>query len=245
MITQQTRTVPGPVSSVSETPGVVSPSSAAAEARTQAAPGTSLLVLEGESLPPTRRLVVLVPDLYIDEFDLTRRVWLLASPRMLKVVYVGAVQADADESLVRQQLATLAALTRDNHTAVETRVYDDRDWLRVVRHIWQPGDQILCAAEQAIRTRGGEHRFLGEALVAALGAPVYMLNGLQSHTRPQPPRRVPRLIGWGVSVALIVGFFLLQVSTAQLVEEWARVALLSFSVLAEIGFLGLWNQFLS
>ena len=219
-------------------------STAASEAQSPAVPTIELLTPESEPPAPARRLVVLVPDPDVDESELARRIWLLASPRMLKVVYVGMVQDHADESFVRQQLATLAALTRDNHTTVETQAHDDRDWLRIVRRVRQPGDQIICVAEQTTFGRGAERRSLGEALASALGAPVYLLSGLPSHARPQPPRRLPRLlIDWAVPVAIIVGFFLMQVAISQLVEEWARIALLCISVLAEAGLIGLWNQF--
>ena len=46
-----------------------------------ASPVMSLLMPGGAALPPARRLVVLVPDVDLDETGLTRRIWTLAAPR--------------------------------------------------------------------------------------------------------------------------------------------------------------------
>src|ERR1700720_2038974 len=74
----------------------------------------SLLMPEGVSLPPARRLVVLVPYLDLDEPALSRRIWNLAAPNKLAVLYLGLSPSTSEEPHARRQLATIAALTRDD-----------------------------------------------------------------------------------------------------------------------------------
>ena len=86
----------------------------------------------GAGSPGASRLLVLVPDLDLDEVDLARRVWSLAEPRSLPVLYLGMSAEPFRESLVRRRLATLAAITRDDRIQVNTRYLPVHKWLEAI-----------------------------------------------------------------------------------------------------------------
>src|SRR5215469_11747023 len=75
-------------------------------------PVMALLMPDGASLAAPRRMVVLVPDVDLDEAVLARRVWSLAAGGRLAVLYVGLAASTTEEPQARRRLATLAALTR-------------------------------------------------------------------------------------------------------------------------------------
>ena len=192
---------------------------------------------------PARRLIVAVPDLSVAESDLARRIWIMAGGRPLTVMYVAAASRAEDEYRTRQQLATLAALTRDRQTQVETRLYASPDWLRIVRDVWQDGDQFVCLAEQTVSRRGAGLQPLGQAIASALGVPVYVLSGFHLQAPSSAPRRKSRVMTWGVSLIMVAAFFLLQVSIEQTVKDWARMVLLGLTVVVEMGLIGMWNHY--
>ena len=155
----------------------------------------SLLIPSGAPLPPARRLVVLVPDADQDETGLTRRIWTLAAPRQMEVLYLGLYRTPSDEPRARRRLATMAALTRDDCVNVKTALVMDADWLRSLRSLVQTGDLIVCHAEQL---QGGWHRDrpLGPYLSQALKIPVVTIEGFYAGAEAPAIDWVARLIFW-------------------------------------------------
>ena len=190
---------------------------------------------ENRLISSTRRLVVLVIDVDGAEIELARRIWLLASPRGLDVLYLSLVKDLSEEPAARRRLTTLAALTRDARTHVETAVSLDHDWLLAVRGILHPQDVIICASEQMASTRGLRRQPLDQALASALQTPVYLMSGLDQATpRPQAAKAARRALSL-LPFLIVVGFFMLQLQIAQLPHGWSYYVLMCLSVLAEAG----------
>jgi len=202
-----------------------------------------LVIPEGQPLPPARRLMVLIPDQDTDETELARRIWALASPRGLAVVYLGLNRDFATESRARRRLATLAAVTRDDRVNVQTRLEVGVDWMRAVRALWRSGDLVVCHAEQMVRAGGLWRKPLGQALVSDLKAPVYLFSGFYSELPMPSASLTARALSWLIPLAILVGFFLIQVQIDQAVTGWLRTTLLSLSVVAEFGMVLIWNRF--
>jgi len=181
------------------------------------------------------RLLVLVPNVEGLETELARRVWLLASPSGLNVTYLSVIDHFADEPLARRRLATLAALTRDARTRVETSVSVAGDWLHAVRRIWTPRDLVVCLSEHVAAARRRGQPSLDLALASDLNAQVYLLSGAypeRGHlTRPWLARTVPATLPY----AIVAMAFLLQVQIARLPRDWVYYILMSLSVLGEAG----------
>ncbi|MEW5940186.1 MAG: hypothetical protein AB1750_11015 [Chloroflexota bacterium] len=192
-------------------------------------------------LTPVRRLVVLTPTVEMDETELARRVWELASPPQLAVLYLALCEDSRDESRLRRRLATLAALTRDKRIAMETRFVFGRNWTRKVRSVLQEGDVILCQGEHAV----GWRRWPIAQVVEKFGVPVWILKGLDM-TTPQTHRNpFKEFAFWSVSLAILAGFLWFQTRLLGVSERWAQNALLYLSIPLEIGLLWVWHRLLS
>jgi hypothetical protein len=201
----------------------------------------SLLIPSGAALPPARRLVVLVPDADLDETGLTRRIWTLAAPRQLEVLYLGLCRATSDEPRARRRLATIAALTRDDCVNVRTVLVMEADWLRSLRPLVQTGDLIVCHVEQ-LQAGWRRDRPLGPRLSQALKMPVYTLEGFYAGARAPTAGWMGRLIFWGGSVGIVAVAFWLQVRIGLLPKDWAQSLLMILSVVGEFSLIGLWNK---
>lgn len=204
-----------------------------------------LLIPADQPLPPATRLLVLIPDQDTDETKLARRIWGLASPRHLAVVYLSLTSDALTEARARRRLATLAAVTRDDWVNVQTQLLVGADWGRAVRAWWRPGDLVVCHAEQMVPDGwlGMWRRPLGQMLALTLKAPVYLLTGFYESLPIPTARRLNRIMSWSIPLLILIGFFLIQVQIEQQVTGWLRTTLLSASVALEFGLVGLWNRF--
>ena len=204
----------------------------------------ALLIPADQPLPPARRLVVLVPNVDVDEAELATRIWSLASPRWLEVLFLSIFRSPETESLARRRLTLLAAITSDDRTHVETRLEPGGNWIQIVRRHWQPGDLIVCHAEQMLSGWSGGRRSLAKAIVSALNNPVYVLSGFYPELPTERPKWLARLLAWLPAFALLVIFFMLQVRITQGTTGWVQTALLCLSVIVEFGLIGAWEHFL-
>ncbi len=181
-----------------------------------------------------QRLLVLVPDLDIDEADLAQRVWALAEPSRLPVLYLSATADDDHASLVRRRLATLAAITRTDWLHVDTCHSVTRNWPEAIRAVWRPGDLIVFIPQG-----------ISPVTVAVLPTPAYPLSGIKADAPPNRRQRLARLAFWPVALATIAAFFWIQVLIEQTAQGLAQTFLLLLSFGAEMGLLMLWNGLLS
>lgn len=213
------------------------------EAQSQPSPVMPLLIPAGGILPEAHRLVVLIPDGDVDEAGLARRIWTLASPRQLQVLYLGICHTLAREPMARRRLATLAALTRDDGVATRTQVVMEDDWLLALRPRMAAGDLIVCHSEQ---TRGFREpaRSLAETLNRALQAPVYVLEGFLPTSPPDAAWHAP-LVFWAGAAVIVAGAFWLQVSIAGLGRNGGETVLMMLSVAGEFSLIALWNRMFS
>ncbi len=222
-------------------PSAVAIASDTAFRKQPAAGGGLLLVPEGVSLPPARRLVVLVPDADLDETALARRIWNLAAPSKLAVLYLGLSPAASEEWHARRRLATLAALTRDEGVQVITALAAETDWLGALRPRQRNGDLIVCHAEQMAPSWRGA-RPLGKVLCQTLHLPVQLLEGFYAGDLAPVARPAARIMFWGGSIAILAGAFWLQVQISAQFRNWPEIALMMLSVVAEFGLIGLWSR---
>lgn len=190
------------------------------------------------SQPTVQRVIVLIPQQEMDDSGLARRIWSLAAPRSLKVLYLGLCVDVSREYRLRRRLVTLAAITRDDRVFVETQLEIGNDWLRTVKTVWRPGDMVVCHAEQIA---GMRRRPLSEAMISTLQVPVCILNGFYSPDRVNPAL-LKGVVSWFGSIAIIVGFFWVQAGIERMAKDWAHTALLYLSVVAEFGLIWIWNH---
>jgi hypothetical protein len=190
---------------------------------------------------PISRLIVLVPSPELDETALARRIWTLALPRCLRVLYLSLGHQGELEWPMRRTLATLSALTRDSQVQVAHHVASAPDWIRAVRGVWRPGDLVICMAEQSVR-RWGNYIPLGAALWTTLDVPVGVLAGLELSMPPAGRALAARLVAWAVPLSILAGFTWLQVQIVGLPDDPLRTLFLSLTVLVEFGLIGVWTH---
>jgi hypothetical protein len=188
-------------------------------------------------LLPARRLIVLVPNLDIDETEMARRIWEIASPPGLAVLFFGICRNTDEEAQMRRRLVTLSALTRDPHINVEIQIEFGSGWMRKLKTMLGAGDILICIAEQQI---GFRRKPISDAL-SRLGVPVWTLTGLSTPRRSSPTGLLAEIVFWLVSIAILTGFLLIQVRISYLPNDWAHNTLLFLSVLIEIGILWIWH----
>lgn len=192
------------------------------------------------------RLLVLVPDEGADGNELARQVWALAAPCELPVLFVCALGAHVNrESAMRLRMATLASMIRDDRVDVSTEVVSRTSWVATVHRLWQPGDLVLCCAEQTVQTLASGRQPLCQVLDFALEIPVFVLTGLYT----APPGLKPsgndiagRVFYWAVFVAIVVVFFYVEAQIDQQLAGLARTLLLLAIGLVEIGVIAAWGM---
>lgn len=197
-----------------------------------------------------QRYIVLLPTALVDIAALLHTVWAMARPEATSVLFLGLVgRYAAEEDEMRLCLATLASLTRDDQVDVQTHIVRETDWMNAVRHVWRPGDVVICQAEQMIPRGLFAWRPLWQSIERSLGVPVYIVSGVVSPqqlvVREQVMRmeRVKRLLFNALACVLIVaGFFYMQLRIDMVFSGIFRAALLCISGVLEAGLLGAWNM---
>ena len=196
-----------------------------------------LLVLQDTNLAPVHRLVVLIPNLDVDEAELAREIWRLAFPPELAVLLLGLCQNVTEEPRARRRLVTIAALTRDQRVPVKVQLEFGRNWIGKLKAVLEAGDIVVCHAEQ----RTGIWRQPLELALARLNIPMLSLKGFISPIY-KSSSFLRESVFWLVSIAVLFVFFLFQIQILRISEEWVRDTVLSLSVLIEFGLVWVWSS---
>lgn len=185
-----------------------------------------------------RRLIVLVPDLGIDDAEMARQIWEIASPPRLTVLYLGLCRHSAEEAQMQRRLITLSALTSDPRVSVKTRLEFGNAWPPKVKATLRADDIIVCHAEQRA---GFWHTPLSRVL-ETLGAPVWTLSGFYEPMNASMAEPLKEIIFWVISIAILIGFTFIQIRVVRLSKDWAQSILLYLSILVEAGLLWAWHH---
>jgi hypothetical protein len=111
-------------------------------------------------------------------------------------------------------------------------------WVEAVKQNSQPGDMIVCIAEQRV---GLWQRPLSQILQSNMDNPVYILSGL-SHQNPSRSNWRSQVMAWVGSLGILVGAFLFQIRIVSMPSDWVQTILLIFSVISEAWLIGNWNS---
>jgi hypothetical protein len=204
-----------------------------------------ILLLPNESqIPAARRLVVLVPDVEVDESGLAARIWGLASPRRLEVLLLGTARREQEQYRARRRLVTMAAITRDDSVHVDIELALDQGWLPAVRHVWRPGDLVVCHDEQRLTAGLGRHP-LAQVLLRRVATPVYVVSGFYPELPDERVRGVAQLGSWLPPAVIIALFFGLQARLTRATTGSLQTILFLLTVLIEFALIAAWERFLS
>jgi hypothetical protein len=199
-------------------------------------------ILSGGQRPqPARRLIVLFPASEADTPELSHRIWEIARSLQANVLLLSLTNDFDEESRLRRNLITMAAIIRDPSVSTDILIEHGSDWAGQVKKIWQTGDTVACYAGQKV---GIMHKSLEQVLRSKLEAPIYILSSYQPATNPNPTFWL-RVSAWSGSLAIIGGFLWAEVKIGQLPQDWAYTALICTCIFVEIVLLFLWNSLFS
>jgi hypothetical protein len=191
----------------------------------------------GRRPKPGGRLIVLVPSPEADLSIATHRIWELSSAGSGCVLLLGLYENPAQELSLRRQLAGMSAILGSAGIYTEIETEFGNDWTAAVRSRVQTGEMVVCFAEHRI---GRMNRSLSQILQANLNVPLYILSGpnFQEASRSD---RWSLIFAWAGFIAIIVGFFLVQIRLHQLTSGSIRTLLVLVSVGLEFWMISVWN----
>jgi hypothetical protein len=186
---------------------------------------------------PVHHLIVLVPT-DSDYTAATRKIWTLANTLGTHVQFLGLCKDESQEPGLRRGLIAMASLLQNSKVSAGLKVEFGTNWVEAVKRNYQPGDTIVCFAEQRA---GLLHRPLSQVLQSNIKAPVYILSGSSPQNLPQS-NWLSQMAAWSGAVGIIVGAFLLQIRITSLPQDWAQTTLLILTVIVETWLIWAWNS---
>lgn len=184
---------------------------------------------------PAQRLIVLIPT-DLEHPLVPHRIWELANAMHCRVQLLGVCRRGSEEQELRRQLATLAALIGHGGVSVEVKIEIKTSWLQAVRAHYQPGDLIVCFAEQ----RGFLHKPFQQILETRLDAAIYVIS--EPQTKKTKGRWLSQVLEWSGSFVIILAFGFLQARISQLTEDWFQSVLFILSMFLELWLIWVWNR---
>lgn len=184
-----------------------------------------------------RRFIVLVPDFEIDLNAVTSRVWELARATEANILFLGLCREPEQEMSLRRELITMSAMVREAKVSAEVDVTFEKNWAAATKSHLHANDTVVCLAEHRI---GSPQRPISQALQSSFNVPLYVLSGLIPKT-DTAPNWASQIIAWGGSIAIIFGFFMIQVRIDQVIKDSSHLLFLILSTPAELGAIWIWN----
>ena len=197
----------------------------------------TLPIASQPDLEPARRLIVLVPGLEADLTVVTQRVWELANATGAHIKFISLYSDKMLEPTLRRRLATMSAFVKNGDVSAEAEVISGKNWVEAVKARRQTGDTVVCFAEQR---EGLLQKPLSQILQSDLDMPLCILSGLylQNDTRSNWITRAAAWIGF---IAIITGFFMLQIKIDHLTKDWT-IPLQILTTAVEFWLIWAWNN---
>jgi hypothetical protein len=170
---------------------------------------TRRILTELDPLPPSRRLVVVLPDAATDIFALSKKLWNLAAPDRRQVLLLVKPNSAGDETQSRINLATLASLIRDSHVAVQTQWVEGMSLNRAVRQAVKPDDILVCFEEHNVSSLLKKNK-LADLLARQTQIPVYTLKGAVPETTHPLFTHLTSLASLAFCMGVLIAFFALE-----------------------------------
>jgi hypothetical protein len=191
----------------------------------------------GLDIESIRRLIVLVPGQEADLSSVTYRVWELANATGAHVIFLGLWSDPTEEPGLKRRLITLSAIAHSGRVSADGEIVFGKDWVPAVKSLCQPGDMIVCLAEQR---HGVWKRPLSQVLESNLDLPIYILSDLyaQDDSYFSWPAR---LTTWAGFLAIVLGSLWLQVKIYQLPNNWTALWMVLATAL-EFWLIWVWNN---
>ena len=145
-----------------------------------------------------------------------------------------------DDANERRKLANLTAILRDPLYVVSSKIIPANRWVNETQKTLLPGDLLVCFAGHLVPIWPFRHQPVSQILAARLPYAVYILNSPTIKT-PSNPAFSHRILGWVVSIVMILLFLGFDVRIVQDANGWIGTVFLGTAMLVEAGLIWTWN----
>jgi hypothetical protein len=183
-----------------------------------------------------RQLIILVPA-GADCASVTRRICNLAVETNACVQLLGLYREDEEELALRRELTMASALIRDARVYVEFTVGRGSDWVQAVRHLYHTGDIIVCLTDSS---SGLRRKPLSQILESNFNTTIYIF--AEAPVQKQKSRMLSQIVAWSGLIAIVGGFFILQVDITRMPRDGFQTLLLILLLVPEIWLVQFWNS---
>jgi hypothetical protein len=191
------------------------------------------LIGGSQPLMRTTRLVVLVPEADFDAFELVRRIWRLALPGRLSILFLALASDEQNAAVFHQRLAHLAFLIGDPRLRVAKTILKRLSWKAALRKTLQPGDLPVCM--EGLRVRGNifMHQDLATLAASQTSFPVLVLRGIRVESTPGRQQSLNSLLAWLGSALTMAAFGFFQIRLTLQASGWTLNFFLILSMILE------------
>lgn len=190
-------------------------------------------------IPPGRHLVVLISSSDVDFVSDARRIRELAQTSGYRIRLIGLCNDLTQEMSLKRTLISMAAVLNQGSMIADSRVLIGGDWLKTLKLQLHPSDMLVCWEEA--RT-GVFEKPLAQLVRSQLNVPLYILS--PSRQTGSRANLAISALTWAGFIAIIVGFFLLQVKIYQWTNDGA-ITLELLTTAAEFWLIWVWNRLFS
>ncbi|TLN27447.1 hypothetical protein FDZ74_01435 [bacterium] len=189
-----------------------------------------------------KRLIVLLPESLAGSTKLAHQINWMAGLKQYDVLYLTLVEDETNPLEVSRRMATMVAATVGEPLHVSSKMIPRDGWLNALRETFQPGDSLVCQAEQSVKAGFLKAVSMQDYLQEALQIHCQTISGYYHPAQDRVRQWLLGLLFWVVCLAILIGFSLLEVQIDRAVEGVARIALLLLTVSLEFGALIAWNR---
>lgn len=171
-----------------------------------------------------------------------QRIATLALPHHLTVLFLAVIEIANQEPAAYLRLANLSFLITAFSIVSETRLVTGGNWIREVQEILQPGDQIVCQAEQTISDPVMNQVSISTALSIVLNAPVIVISGLYVEKQLHQRTQRSELMWWGIVLIIIIAWSGIMIFISQTTSGWVESGLMLSAFIIGMFMVWFWNK---
>jgi len=198
--------------------------------------------MEYLEIPEKKRLIVLLPESLAGNSKLAHQINWMTGLKQYDVLYLTLLEDESNPLDVSRRMATMVAATVGEPMHVSSKLVSRDNWLTALRKIYQPGDALICQAEQSVKAGFLKALSMQDYLEEALQVHVQTISGYYHPGQERVRQWLLGLLFWVVCIAILVIFSLLEIQIDRTVDGVARITLLLLTMSIEFGALIAWNR---
>lgn len=198
--------------------------------------------MDSVNLPINKRLLVLLPESLAGNIPLAHHINWMAGLQTFDVLYLVVVEEETNPLNLSRQMTTMVAATIGEPLHVSSRIISRKHWLNTLRETIEPGDLLVCQAEQSVKTAFFQALSMQEYLQDVIQIPCRSISGYYHPGKESVRKLLFGLLFWLGALAIMLGFTVLEINIDQTLQGVARIILLFLAVGFELGLLMAWTR---